>query len=109
MKTENVTKRRKNTFLAVIECNLRVSRSFPFVSKTLEFDFVAFATKAIIGEKLEKVDVIYGNGEYSKYGVKVPQFSFSRLAGADVTLGVGKSKILPLLFLEKLIIKFFQF
>ena len=93
----------------MIECNLRVSRSFPFVSKTLEFDFVAFATKAIIGEKLEKVDVIYGNGEYSKYGVKVPQFSFSRLAGADVTLGVGKSKILPLLFLEKLIIKFFQF
>jgi hypothetical protein len=63
-------------------------RSFPFVSKTLGFDFVAMATKVIIGEEVENVDVLHGNG---KVGVKVPQFSFSRLAGADVTLGVEMS------------------
>ena len=78
----------KDNELKVIECNLRVSRSFPFVSKTLEFDFVALATKVIMGEDVQKVDVLHGNG---KYGVKVPQFSFSRLAGADVTLGVEMS------------------
>ena len=70
----------KDNELKVIECNLRVSRSFPFVSKTLEFDFVALATKAIMGEDVQPVDVLRGVG---KYGVKVPQFSFSRLAGAD--------------------------
>ena len=68
----------KDNELKVIECNLRVSRSFPFVSKTLEFDFVALATKVIMGEDVQKVDVLHGNG---KYGVKVPQFSFSRLVG----------------------------
>ena len=61
----------KDNELKVIECNLRVSRSFPFVSKTLEFDFVALATKVIMGEDVQKVDVLHGNG---KYGVKVPQF-----------------------------------
>jgi hypothetical protein len=55
-----------------------VSRSFPFVSKTLDFDFVAMATRVIIGEKVDPVDVLRGCG---KVGVKVPQFSFSRLAG----------------------------
>jgi carbamoyl-phosphate synthase/aspartate carbamoyltransferase/dihydroorotase len=55
-----------------------VSRSFPFVSKTLDFDFVAMATRVIVGEKVEPVDVLAGCG---KVGVKVPQFSFSRLAG----------------------------
>ena len=75
--------------MKVIECNLRVSRSFPFVSKTLDFDFVALATKVMVGcEDLEAVDVLGGTG---KFGVKVPQFSFSRLAGADVTLGVEMS------------------
>jgi carbamoyl-phosphate synthase/aspartate carbamoyltransferase/dihydroorotase len=64
--------------LKVIECNVRVSRSFPFVSKTLDFDFVAMATRVIVGEKMEPVDVLAGCG---KVGVKVPQFSFSRLAG----------------------------
>ncbi|XP_067013440.2 multifunctional protein r isoform X2 [Anabrus simplex] len=75
----------KDNELKVIECNVRVSRSFPFVSKTLDFDFVAMATRVIIGEKVEPVDVLAGCG---KVGVKVPQFSFSRLAGADVMLGV---------------------
>ncbi|KAF7990987.1 hypothetical protein HCN44_000792 [Aphidius gifuensis] len=75
----------KDNELKVIECNVRVSRSFPFVSKTLDHDFVAMATRIIVGETVEPVDVLAGSG---KVGVKVPQFSFSRLAGADVTLGV---------------------
>lgn len=85
----------KNNQLKVIECNLRVSRSFPFVSKTLDYDFVGVATRVIMGEKVEPTDVIFGNenglhtGTYKKrVGLKVPQFSFSRLVGADVTLGV---------------------
>lgn len=64
--------------LKVIECNVRVSRSFPFVSKTLDYDFVAMATRLIIGETVEPVDILAGCG---KVGVKVPQFSFSRLKG----------------------------
>ncbi|XP_059222628.1 CAD protein [Stomoxys calcitrans] len=75
----------KNNELKVIECNVRVSRSFPFVSKTLNHDFVATATRAIMGLPVEPIDVLHGVG---KVGVKVPQFSFSRLAGADVQLGV---------------------
>ncbi|XP_054016836.1 CAD protein [Hylaeus anthracinus] len=75
----------KDNELKVIECNVRVSRSFPFVSKTLDHDFVAMATRLIVGEPVEPVDVLAGCG---KVGVKVPQFSFSRLAGADVMLGV---------------------
>ncbi|XP_041563873.1 CAD protein isoform X2 [Drosophila elegans] len=75
----------KNNELKVIECNVRVSRSFPFVSKTLDHDFVATATRAIVGLDVEPLDVLPGVG---KVGVKVPQFSFSRLAGADVQLGV---------------------
>ena len=63
--------------LLIIECNLRVSRSFPFVSKTLGFDFIAAATKVIVGEgqDLEPQDILQGVG---RVGVKVPQFSFSR-------------------------------
>lgn len=79
----------KNDELSVIECNVRVSRSFPFVSKTLNHDFVAMATRVMIGEPCEPVDVLFGSD--GKVGVKVPQFSFSRLAGADVTLGVEMS------------------
>ncbi|XP_045475344.1 CAD protein-like [Harmonia axyridis] len=75
----------KNDELKVIECNVRVSRSFPFVSKTLDHDFVAMATKVIMGEPCEETKVLHGVG---KVGVKVPQFSFSRLAGADFMLGV---------------------
>ena len=68
----------KDNELKVIECNLRVSRSFPFVSKTLGHDFIATATNVIIGNDVDPVDVLHGDG---KVGVKVPQFSFSRLAG----------------------------
>ena len=69
----------------VIECNLRISRSFPFVSKTLDVDFVAMATRAIIGLPVSPVTVDFQTLE--RVGVKVPQFSFSRLEGADVKLG----------------------
>lgn len=89
----------KDNQLKVIECNLRVSRSFPFVSKTLDFNFVACATKVMVGEFVDKVDVLEGNG---RVGCKVPQFSFSRLAGAEVTLGVEMSSTGILFLLTKL-------
>ncbi|XGW23767.1 hypothetical protein V3C99_005746 [Haemonchus contortus] len=82
----------KDNELKVIECNLRVSRSFPFVTKTLDFDFVALATRAMmaadnpaIASSLKKHGLLRGK---ARVGVKVPQFSFSRLTGADVMLGV---------------------
>uniref|UniRef100_A0A8C9QSF9 Multifunctional protein CAD n=1 Tax=Scleropages formosus TaxID=113540 RepID=A0A8C9QSF9_SCLFO len=75
----------KDDQLKVIECNVRVSRSFPFVSKTLGVDLVALATQVIMGEEVDPVGLMTGGGIV---GVKVPQFSFSRLAGADVVLGV---------------------
>ncbi|KAK2889896.1 CAD protein [Channa argus] len=75
----------KDDQLKVIECNVRVSRSFPFISKTLGVDLVALATQAIMGKEVEPVGLMKGKGIV---GVKVPQFSFSRLAGADVVLGV---------------------
>ncbi|ESO10209.1 hypothetical protein HELRODRAFT_186717 [Helobdella robusta] len=76
----------KDNQLKVIECNLRVSRSFPFVSKTLEFDFIALATQVIMGENPAATDLM--KLQRNKVGVKVPVFSFARLTGADVLLGV---------------------
>ena len=74
----------KNDELKVIECNVRVSRSFPFVSKTMGVDLIAIATRVMIG-----VDPKVGKKPVLQHvGVKVPQFSFSRLAGADPTVGV---------------------
>ncbi|KAK6990467.1 CAD protein [Biomphalaria glabrata] len=75
----------KDNHLKVIECNVRVSRSFPFVSKALNYDFIATATRIIMGEYIEPVNITGGCG---KVAVKVPVFSFSRLHGADVLLGV---------------------
>ncbi|KAK3710158.1 hypothetical protein QZH41_010558 [Actinostola sp. cb2023] len=75
----------KDNELKVIECNLRVSRSFPFISKTLDHDFVAMATRVICGMEVEPFLDLNGCG---RVGVKVPQFSFSQLSGADVRLGV---------------------
>uniref|UniRef100_A0A8C3A4Y3 Multifunctional protein CAD n=1 Tax=Cyclopterus lumpus TaxID=8103 RepID=A0A8C3A4Y3_CYCLU len=75
----------KDDQLKVIECNVRVSRSFPFISKTLGVDLVALATQTIVGQDVEPLGLMRGKGIV---GVKVPQFSFSRLAGADVVLGV---------------------
>jgi carbamoyl-phosphate synthase large subunit len=73
----------KNNELKVIECNLRVSRSFPFVSKVRDINFIRYATKIMIGADY-KINI--KKEPYT--GVKVPQFSFNRLANADNRLGV---------------------
>ncbi|MBS3158081.1 ATP-grasp domain-containing protein, partial [Candidatus Woesearchaeota archaeon] len=76
----------KENEVKVIECNLRASRSFPFVSKVFRQNFIELATKAIIGEEIPKIDKSALELDY--VGVKVPQFSFSRLKGADPVLSV---------------------
>ncbi|MCA9734229.1 MAG: carbamoyl-phosphate synthase (glutamine-hydrolyzing) large subunit [Deferribacteres bacterium] len=73
----------------VIECNLRASRSFPFVSKVYNLNFIDIATRVILGEEVENVERSYMDMEY--VGVKAPHFSFTRLLGADPTLGVEMS------------------
>ncbi|KAF9242852.1 hypothetical protein BU15DRAFT_86655 [Melanogaster broomeanus] len=76
----------KNNEIKVIECNLRAARSFPFVSKVTGIDLIEMATKVMLGLP---VDPYPDPGLPSDYvGVKVPQFSFSRLSGADPVLGV---------------------
>jgi carbamoyl-phosphate synthase large subunit len=75
--------------LKVIECNLRASRSFPFVSKVLGQNFVETATAAIVGQDVpEPVDLMRQKRDYS--AIKVAQFSWTRLAGADPFLGCGE-------------------
>ncbi|EDN06097.1 carbamoyl-phosphate synthase [Histoplasma capsulatum] len=74
-------------FLKVIECNLRASRSFPFVSKVLGTNFIDVATKALVGRDIpEPTDLMEVKRDY--LATKVPQFSWTRLAGADPYLGV---------------------
>jgi len=76
--------------LKVIECNLRASRSFPFVSKVLGTNFIDVATKALVGRDVPKpVDLMSEKRDY--LATKVPQFSWTRLAGADPFLGVEMS------------------
>jgi len=76
--------------LKVIECNLRASRSFPFVSKVLGVNFIDVATKALIGKDVpEPTDLMAIKRDY--LATKVPQFSWTRLAGADPFLGVEMS------------------
>ncbi|KAF9879872.1 carbamoyl-phosphate synthase arginine-specific large chain [Colletotrichum karsti] len=73
--------------LKVIECNLRASRSFPFVSKVLGTNFIDIATKALVGESVPApTDPMAVKRDY--LATKVPQFSWTRLAGADPFLGV---------------------
>lgn len=73
--------------LKVIECNIRASRSFPFVSKVLGTNFIDVATKALVGNDVPApVDLMKKKRDYT--AVKVPQFSWTRLAGADPFLGV---------------------
>jgi carbamoyl-phosphate synthase large subunit len=73
--------------LKVIECNLRASRSFPFVSKVLGVNFIDVATRALAGKGVpEPVDLM--KKEYDYQAIKVPQFSWTRLQGADPFLGV---------------------
>ncbi|KAL9617665.1 MAG: hypothetical protein Q9204_008470, partial [Flavoplaca sp. TL-2023a] len=76
--------------LKVIECNLRASRSFPFISKVLGTNFIDIATKALVGRDVpEAVDLMAQKRDY--LATKVPQFSWTRLAGADPFLGVEMS------------------
>lgn len=76
--------------LKVIECNLRASRSFPFVSKVLGTDFIEVATKALVGKDVPSpTDPMAVKRDY--LATKVPQFSWTRLAGADPFLGVEMS------------------
>ena len=73
--------------LKVIECNLRASRSFPFVSKVLGVNFIDVATKALVGKDVpDPTDLMAVKRDY--LAAKVPQFSWTRLAGADPFLGV---------------------
>lgn len=76
----------KDNEVQVIECNLRASRSFPFVSKVAKVNFIDLSTRVIMGESVPKMNGSIGDLEY--VGVKAPQFSFTRLEGADPTLGV---------------------
>jgi carbamoyl-phosphate synthase large subunit len=72
--------------IKVIECNLRASRSFPFVSKVLKSNFIDIAARIMLGIEVEKPNKSLFELEY--IGVKAPQFSFSRLLKADPVLGV---------------------
>ncbi|MCO6474664.1 MAG: carbamoyl-phosphate synthase (glutamine-hydrolyzing) large subunit [Melioribacteraceae bacterium] len=76
----------KENKVKVIECNIRASRSFPFVSKTLKTNFIETAAKVICGEYVERLEDVSFNLEY--VSVKAPEFSFTRLEGADPTTGV---------------------
>ena len=79
----------KDNDVKVIECNLRASRSFPFVSKVLKHNFIDTATRIMLGEKTEKRDSSTFDIDY--IGVKASQFSFARLHKADPVLGVDMS------------------
>jgi carbamoyl-phosphate synthase large subunit len=71
----------------VIELNIRASRSMPFVSKLVKMNLISLASKAILGKPLPKIP----ENKWQKihnFGIKVPQFSFMQLQGADITLGV---------------------
>ena len=76
----------KDNDIKVIECNLRASRSFPFVSKVMKLNLIEIATKVMLGIHVEKPDKSLFELDY--VGVKAPQFSFARLLNADPVLGV---------------------
>ena len=77
----------KDNDIKVIECNLRASRSFPFVSKVLKINFIEIAAKVMLGLPVEKPAKNEFDLDY--VGIKASQFSFSRLQKADPVLGVG--------------------
>lgn len=76
----------KDNDIKVIECNLRASRSFPFVSKVLKINFIELATKVMLGIPVQKPDKNLFDLDY--VGIKASQFSFNRLQKADPVLGV---------------------
>jgi carbamoyl-phosphate synthase large subunit len=79
----------KDNDIKVIECNLRASRSMPFVSKVLKTNLIELSTRVMLGIQAEKPNKTVFELDY--VGVKAPQFSFSRLAKADPVLGVDMS------------------
>ena len=79
----------KDNMIKVIECNLRASRSFPFISKTFDVNFITLATKVMLGYPCKSYNISLIDYDY--VSVKAPQFSFTRLRGADPTLGVEMS------------------
>ncbi|KAJ0397019.1 hypothetical protein P43SY_003963 [Pythium insidiosum] len=82
----NIQLMARDNDVKVIECNLRASRTFPFISKTFDLNFINLATKAMLGLPVKSVPIALVDIDY--VGVKAPQFSFTRLHGADPTLGV---------------------
>ena len=76
----------KDNDIKVIECNLRASRSFPFVSKVLKLNLIELATKVMLGIRVEKPSKSLFDLDY--VGIKASQFSFNRLQNADPVLGV---------------------
>jgi len=76
----------KDNEVQVIECNLRASRSFPFVSKVSKVNFIDLATRVMMDAPVTALNGSFGELDY--VGVKAPQFSFTRLKGADPTVGV---------------------
>ncbi|DBA02545.1 TPA: hypothetical protein N0F65_011017 [Lagenidium giganteum] len=81
----------KGADVSIIECNLRASRSFPFVSKTVGADFIQAATKVMVGEPTETDNLpqLFGPKHPKNYvGIKSPMFSYTRLGGADPLIGV---------------------
>jgi len=79
----------KNNDIKVIECNLRASRSLPFVSKVLKTNFIEIATDVMLGKNVDKLHKTLFELDY--IGIKAPQFSFSRLHETDPILGVDMS------------------
>ena len=75
--------------ILVIECNLRASRSFPFVSKVLKINLIELATRVMLGLPVEKPNKNLFDLDY--VGIKASQFSFNRLQKADPVLGVDMS------------------
>ena len=76
----------KENDVKVIECNLRASRSFPFVSKVLKINFIDLATQVMLGKNVQKPNK--NEFDFDYVGIKASQFSFSRLQKADPVLGV---------------------
>ena len=79
----------KNREVKVIECNLRASRSFPFVSKILKRNFIETATKIMLDAPYQRAEK--SEFDIDRIGVKASQFSFARLQNADPVLGVDMS------------------
>jgi len=76
----------KDNDLKVIECNLRSSRTFPFISKTFDFNFIRLATRVMLGIPVKRYPI--NDNELDFVACKAPMFSFTRLEGADPHLGV---------------------